>query len=162
MPIDTDQRALISPQLLWYVSGTAAAVAVGWLAAKLQTVGFAPVGLLPLGIGCLLGLALTALAAALRTPRATRLVVGTIVLVLVAVAAEHAWLYRDFRRQWHDARTREPQIAMFRPESPWSATEYFERELTSQRATLWAVDATLIVAGAVATVIVWRRLNPET
>jgi hypothetical protein len=86
-----------------------------------------------------------------------QLVVGTTIFALVAVLTEHAWLYHDFRRQWGEARAREPQVALFRPEEPWSPAEYVLNEWSPGRAALWCVDASLIVASAVGVVLVRNR-----
>jgi hypothetical protein len=87
-----------------------------------------------------------------------RLMIETIVLAAVAVLAEHAWLYIDFRRQWHEARANSAEIAMFRPETPWSPVEYFTREASEGRWALWLTDAAIITAAAVLTsLIAFRR-----
>jgi hypothetical protein len=149
--------------LLWYAAGLIAAVAIAWLAAVLHLSGHAPIGILSLGTGIVLGMVLSAIAAARHRPQGgravgrRRLVVGTAILALVTVVAEHAWLYRDFRRQWHEARATSAEVAMFRPEEPWSVGEYFRRELTPRRAALWCLDAALITAAAVGTVLAFDR-----
>jgi hypothetical protein len=167
---------------MWYFGGMLAAVAIGWFAARLHAAGIAPVGLMSLLIGAMLGAALAALAAsqltasdpaasqlaASRAPRlgvvvlagSCPLVIGTILLALVTILAEHAWLYRDFRRQWQDARAESAEVALFRPEQPWSPHEYFAWELSSGRAALWALDAVLVIAAAVTVVIVVVRRRP--
>jgi ABC-type uncharacterized transport system permease subunit len=144
--------------LIWYLAGGVAAVAVGWLAAIFHGTGHAPVGLVSLGVGAALGAALAVLAARLHVTCRTRLVVGTILLSLVTIIAEHAWLYRDFRRQWHRARNESAQVALFRPESPWSPAEYFARELATRRAALWGADAVLIAGAAAGSVLLGLRV----
>ena len=143
--------------LLWYVGGLLAALAIGWLASLFHSAGFAPVGLLPLCVGLALGVALNALAATLHVARRRGLLIGALILALITAIAQHAWLYLDFRRQWQEARAKSPEMAMFRPETPWSPSEYFERELTAENAALWAFDAALIVAAATGAVVVWQR-----
>ncbi len=151
--------------LFWYAAGLVAAIAIAWLAALLHLSGNAPVGLLSLGVGIALGAALSALAASGhrlqggRLAGRRRLVAGTLILALLTVLAQHAWLYHDFRRQWHEARAESPEVALFRPETPWSPREYFARELTPQRAALWFVDAALITAAAVGTALFLRRFS---
>jgi hypothetical protein len=149
-----------SPALLVSLSYACAgvmAVALGWIVAKLNVAGFAPVGLLPLAIGIALGAAAGSLAAAAGTSQPKRLILTTVVLAILVVLSEHAWLYRDFCRQWREARASEAKIAMFRPEQPWSPAEYFAQEATPSRIALWCVDAVLIVAGAVATALASRN-----
>jgi hypothetical protein len=92
----------------------------------------------------------------------TRLVLGTVALALVTVLAEHAWLYRDFRRQWHEARSRSAEVALFRPEAPWSPAEYFAREASAGRIALWVVDATLIIVVAIGCGLVAQRYVART
>jgi ABC-type uncharacterized transport system permease subunit len=143
--------------MLWYAVGLIAAIAVGWLAAVVHGAGHAPIGILSLAVGIALGIILCRIAATLRVAGSPRLVVGAILLALVTVLAQHAWLYHSFRQQWHKARTESAEVAMFRPETPWSPSEYFSRELTPQRAALWCVDAALITAAAVGTVVLLDR-----
>ncbi len=143
--------------LLWYAAGSIAAVAAAWLAAVLHVSGRAPIGLVSVAVGAALGGLLSAIAASQRLAGRRHLVVGTVMLALVAVLAQHAWLYRDFRRQWQEARARSAEVALFRPETPWSPGEYFRRELTPQRAALWCLDAALVAAAATGTVYSLQR-----
>jgi hypothetical protein len=143
--------------LRWYAAGLVAAIALAWLAAMVHASGRAPVGLTSIAIGTMLGAILPAIAATLRVAGRKRLIAGATLLSLVTVLAQHAWLYRDFRRQWHKAWVDSPQVAMFRPEAPWSPAEYFTRELTIQNALLWTIDAALITASAVGTVYLLKR-----
>jgi hypothetical protein len=143
--------------LLWYLGGFVAAIAVGWLAAMLHVAGFAPLGLVSLGVGSLLGMVLSFLMAITGIRFRMRLMVGCFVMAMVTVLAEHAWLYREFRRQWHEDRASSSEVALLRPETPWSAAEYFGRESTAGRLGLWLVDAMLIFAGALIMVVTWER-----
>jgi hypothetical protein len=143
---------------LSFVCGVAAAVALGWLAAKLNVAGFAPVGLLPLAIGIALGGMVGRFATAAGIVSTKRLILTAVLLAIVVVLTEHAWLYRDFCRQWREARTNQAQVAMFRAETPWSPSEYFANEATPGRVALWCIDAALIVVAAVATVWMSRHL----
>ncbi len=141
----------------WYLGGIAAGAAVGWVAAKCHLSGWAPIGLVSLVVGLALGYVLSKLSAATGVFCPQRLVVGTVIFALVAVFAEHTWLYHDFRRQWVEARANEPQVALFRPIEPWTPTEYFRHEMSPGRMTLWCMDAALIVTGAVGVVLVRQR-----
>jgi hypothetical protein len=143
----------------WYVGGMVAAIAVGWIAALCHSYGIAPVGIISIVIGLLLGTALSTLAAIQRIAGARKLVIGTTLLALLTVVAQHAWLYHDFRRQWHDERAKSPQVAMFRPEEPWSPQEFFAHEATPKRVTLWLVDAALIIGTAVTVVLIRQRTS---
>jgi hypothetical protein len=149
--------------LIWYGAGALAAIVIAWLAALVHAAGHAPIGLVSLAVGVALGAVLAKIAATQRIVGAKRLIVGTILLAILAVIAEHTWLYLDFRRQWREAREKSPQVAVFRPESPWSPREYFAIEATPEHAALWCVDAAIIVATAVGTVVALsknRRSQP--
>jgi hypothetical protein len=139
--------------LIWYGAGTVAAIVIAWLAALVHASGHAPIGLISLAVGIALGAMLTKIAVTQRIVVAKHLIIGTILLAMLAVIAEHTWLYLDFRRQWQQAREKSPQMAMFRPESPWSPREYFAIEATPEQAAFWCVDAIVILAGAVGTVV---------
>src|SRR4051812_23378762 len=106
--------------LIWYGADTVAAIVIAWLAALVHASGHAPIGLVPLAVGSALGATLTAIAAVQRIGDRKPLIIGTLLKAIVALLAEHTWLYLDFRRQWHEAREKSPQVAVFRPESPWS------------------------------------------
>jgi hypothetical protein len=146
-----------SALLWWYAGGILAAIAIGWIAAQLNVAGIAPLGVLSFCVGALLGIALGAIAASQRLAARWPIAMGTIVLAFVTILAEHAWLYREFRRQWYDARAKSAEIALFRAEQPWSPGEYFGRELSAGRSALWALDAVLIIAAALTVFIVVRR-----
>ncbi len=152
----SDRRQTPAPWL-WLAAGALAAVGVSFVAAAVNRGGWAPVGLTSLGVGVVLGLVLSALAAVVGPCNRRMLIVGTVAMALVTVAATHAWLYRGFCSDWQAERDKSAQVAMFRPETPWSPREYFAHELTPGRAALWAVDAALVVLGSVGTVVVWHR-----
>jgi hypothetical protein len=136
--------------LLWFGSSAVAAIAIAWVAATIHASGHAPVGLVSVGVGIAIGASLAAIAARQNVRSTRQLIVGTIFIAILTVLAEHAWLYVDFRRQWLESRSN-AQVALFRTESPPSPSEYFSRELTPQSATLWSVDALVIVAAATTT-----------
>lgn len=138
----------------WLLAGTIAAIAVGWLAAQINLSPRAPLGLTSLAIGSLLGAALAYLAATLRVAGRSTLLLGTIFIAIVLIAAEHAWLYRDFRGQWREAREKSAAVAMFRDENPPSPQVYFSREFNGP---LWTFDALAIVGAAATVVFVWQR-----
>src|SRR5262245_44630608 len=146
--------------LIWYSAGAAAAIAIAWLASLIHASGHAPVGLVSLSVGVALGFALAKLTTTLQVTGTRRLIIGTIILAVLTIAAEHTWLYLDFRRQWRESREK-PQVAVFRTETPWSPSEFFRNEATPERATLWGVDAALIIAGAVTTVALLSRATPS-
>jgi hypothetical protein len=140
--------------LMWLATGTIAAGIAGWIAAQIHLTGHAPVGLVSAGAGALLGFALAWLAvlAGIRCKR--QLAIGTLLLATLAVVAEHAWLYRDFRRQWEEAREKSTTVAMFRSERPPGPDMYFAHEWNP---ALWISDGAIIIVAAVGTVILLRR-----
>lgn len=138
----------------WLVAGTIAAVAVGWLAAQINLSPRAPLGLTSVAVGATLGATLAYLAATLRVAGLYSLLLGTVLLAIVLVVAEHTWLYRDFRGQWREAREKSAAVAMFRDENPPSPQVYFSREFNGP---LWTFDALAIVGAAVGVVFVWQR-----
>jgi hypothetical protein len=140
--------------LKWFLAGAAAAVAVGWLAARIHASGHAPVGLLSLGVGGLLGVILTRLATALQISGSRNLLLAAGFISIIAVLSEHAWLYQDFRGQWSESRAKSAAVAMFRAESPPTPREYFMHEW---QPILWLTDAGLIVAATVGTMYMGRR-----
>jgi hypothetical protein len=146
--------------LSWYLGGAIAAIAVGWLAAQVHASGHAPIGLTSLGVGALLGALLIALAATVGIVGGRQLALSAVLFAGITIAAEHAWLYRDFRGQWQEAR-KSPAVAIFRSEAfhaekPPSPREYFEHEFNGP---LWSLDAAFIAITAVGTVIVLQRLR---
>jgi ABC-type uncharacterized transport system permease subunit len=141
----------------WYVCGFVVAAAISWVVTLFHSAGFAPFGLISVSAGLALGAVLCALATTLRVADRSHLIIGTLILAVVTALAQHAWLYRDFRRQWQEARASSAELAMFRPESPWSPAEYLAHELTPGRAAFWTLDAALVVAAAVSVVVWWHR-----
>src|SRR4051794_37317277 len=115
--------------LIWYGASAVAAIVIAWGAAMIHASGHAPVGIVSILVGGVLGAALAGIAAAQQIRPRRQLIIGAILLAIVTALAEHAWLYIDFRRQWHESRIN-AQVAIFRPESPPSLTEYFSREWT--------------------------------
>lgn len=161
MASDPPAHTVSSSRIAFWLAGVAAAVIVGWVAAKCHSAGWAPVGILPLGIGALLGLAIRAIAGWTQTIGG-RTLAAAFALTIVAILAEHTWLYADFRRQWHDARASSAEATLFRPEAPWSPEEYFGREVSLRRVAIWVFDAGLIVAGALGVVWLWPTVHDNS
>jgi hypothetical protein len=139
--------------LKWLLAGAIAAIAIGWAAARIHASGHAPIGLTSAGVGAALGWALSRLAATFNVHCRWRRTIGVLLLAIVAVLGEHAWLYQDFRGQWRDARAKSAQVAMFRSEEPPGPWEYFRREWYPR---LWGSDAVIIGAVAVVVAVWWR------
>lgn len=136
---------------VWCLTGFIVSLAIAWCAARVYFSGQAPLGLLSIGVGMALGGIITAIGATLRVKSLRRAMVVAVVFAMVTVLSQHAWLYHGFRQQWQEARSKSPEVALFRPEAPWSPREYFAHELTWQRAALWCLDAVLITVSAAAT-----------
>jgi hypothetical protein len=139
--------------LIWYGAGTVAAIVIAWLAALVHASGHAPLGLVSLAVGIALGVVLRKIAATQRVMSRRQLIIGTFFLAIVAVLAEHTWLYFDFRRQWQAEREKSPQVAIFRSEAPWSVREFLLNEATPQRTALWCIDGLIIITSAVGSII---------
>ncbi|HEX4412586.1 MAG TPA: hypothetical protein VH107_03090 [Lacipirellulaceae bacterium] len=146
------------PLLLWLALGAIAAGVVAWIAAQVHLSGHAPVGLVSVAVGALLGIALAWLAGIAGIYCKWRLVVGTLLLAACTVVAEHAWLYRDFRRQWQEAREKSTTVAMLRSETPPGPDVYFTHEWNPG---LWISDAAIIIVVGVGTVVFLRRGGNE-
>lgn len=145
----------------WFAAGFVVAIVLAWVAAKLHASFTAPIGSLSIGFGVFLGIALGALSAWCNVRPQRTLIAAACFLTFVAIVAQHAWLYVEFRREWHQARATTPEIAMFRPEAPWSPAEYFGRELKAGRAPVWCVDAALIAAPAIGIFWMMERKRRE-
>jgi hypothetical protein len=98
----------------------------------------------------LLGVAIGAIAAGQGVRRARTLVTGTIAFALITILAEHAWLYRDYCRQWQEERTRSVAAATFPDAKPLTISEWFKHEWSP---LLWLTDAALITITAAATAV---------
>jgi hypothetical protein len=164
---DKENRDMIpqSPRLLAYMSflasGSAAAAGIGLLAATISLTGWAPVGIFSLGVGVAVGVTAMVLASWFKVSCPQRLATATLGMALVAVVAQHAWLYRDYRQQWHAVREREPMLALFRTESaPMSFGEYLAVEASPGRIAFWFVDLVLVASAATGILLLGRRL-PE-
>jgi hypothetical protein len=147
---------------IWLVTGTIAAIAIAWLAAQIHASGRAPLGLTSIAVGALLGAALSKIAAMLGVAGPRLMFVSAILFALLTVIAEHAWLYRDYCRQWQDARRQSAAAAVAAPQSPPSPRKYFAHEWNPK---LWLTDAVLIVAVATFTAVYSQRAvssNNET
>ncbi len=151
-----------------YSLGLLAAIAVAWLGAVIHASGRAPIGLVSIGMGLILGLAIHKIAVRELLPAASRVVIAAVLLSLVMVLMQHAWLYREYRRQWHDARENSPHVMLFRSEKfkadrPLPPGPYLAREASPHRIALWCADAALIMSSAAATVwIMQRRAKVDT
>ena len=143
--------------LIWYGAGAVAAIAIAWLAALVHASGHAPIGLISLVVGVALGAVLGKIAATQRVAGRKRLIIGTILLAIRRrLGRAHLALPR-FPPTMARGAEKSPQVAIFRPESPWSPREFFLNEATPQRTAVWCIDALVIIASAVGTVVVLSR-----
>jgi hypothetical protein len=74
------------------------------------------------------------------------------------LAAEHVWIYRDYRQQWHRVRTEHPELALFRDEkAPIPPADYLAGEISAGRALYWLADGALLIAATVVIVAIGRH-----
>jgi hypothetical protein len=156
-PVENERQIALPRALAWYFCGVLAAIGIGRVAAVLHGSGFAPVGLLSIAVGISLGTVLLGVARLTYADCRQRLLSGAAIFAIITILTEHAWLYRDFHRQWHEARANSPHVAMFRPDTPWSPAEYLAHEATPQQLMLWSVDALLITVATVGTLVLAHR-----
>ena len=145
----------------WCVASLAAAALIGFVSLELQQRQIAPVILLPLGTGALIGLIMTGVQRAIgvSTSAAARGLVA-IAAAIACVAAQDAIAYWDYRRAYDGAIERAPQLALAR-----SATEGFQaagfsefwRIQWAQSQPWWAIDAVLITLASVGVAILAGR-----
>jgi hypothetical protein len=131
-------------------------VAIAWLSAALNSHGISPVGLMSIGLGVVLGVALFQLAQWQGLIKWKMLLWAAVLLTAVNIVAQHAWLYQNFRSGWRSARAANAQVAMFRPEEPWSPREYLQHELQAGSLPYWCLDAIVIL---ISTLLTLRLLN---
>jgi hypothetical protein len=145
-----------------------ASIAVAWFGAVLHAAGRAPIGLISISLGVVLGALIGSIAATghngRRGPVAVgrRVILAAVTLSVITILAQHAFLYLEFRRQWHEAREKSPHAALFRSEefeddAPLSPADYFRHEATPRRIALWCIDATLITLSAATTTWLLHR-----
>ena len=133
----------------WFLLGIGTALLVGIASASVQSAGIAPVGITSLAVGATLGGALLGWAHVCGVSWSKTVVVCTLLMALATVVAEHGWLYRHYRMQWHRSRQEEPALEIFRPnQQPQPLTTYLVNEMKAGRAMLWLADATLIAVMA--------------
>lgn len=142
--------------LIWYGAGLFVSLLVAWLAAVLQASVRIPVGIIPIGIGILLAVSLTSLAMLTNVRQDRSFILGSLVLAAITVLAQHAWLYIDYRRQWHEALAKAPSFSGFPAKVP-TPIEYFSQELTFARGVLWCIDGALIIGFTIGTIWVLER-----
>ena len=139
--------------LIWLVPAAVVAVAVARVSVWIQP-HFSPLGLFPLLIGAALGALLCGLVQ-IASLRDLRLVLfGTVLVALLAAAAEHVFFYWD-RRSEHLRKALEagiPEEVISRPTFP----EYMRRQadLDDMKIPLWIGNAVLMVAAA-SGMVVW-------
>jgi hypothetical protein len=139
--------------LIWLVPAIVVAIAVARVSVWIQP-HYSPLVLFPLLIGAALGALLCGLVQ-IANVRDLRLVLaGTVVVVLLAVVAEHTFFFLD-RRSEHLRKALEAGI----PEEVITTatfTEYMRQqaELDSMKVPLWIGNAVLMV-GAAGGMVIW-------
>jgi hypothetical protein len=145
---------------IWYAAGLFVSIAVAWVSAVLHASVRLPVGVISIGVGLELAVALSTLSMLMKACLDRRLIIGTLALAAITALAQHAWLYIDFQTQWLTALADSPKFSTFEDEIP-TPYEYFAHELTPARAALWCLDAVLIISSAVGGVLFLERRRRE-
>ncbi|MEX2142733.1 MAG: hypothetical protein WD894_25990 [Pirellulales bacterium] len=144
--------------LIWLLPGIVVAVAVARVSVWIQP-HFSPLVLFPLLIGAALGALLCGLIQ-ITNLRDLRLVLaGTVLVVLLAAAAEHVFFYLD-RRAEHLRKALEagiPEEVLSRP----TFAEYMRQqaELDDMKVPLWIGNAVLMAVAAGGMVIWYSRFR---
>jgi hypothetical protein len=139
--------------LLWLVPAVAVGLAVARVSVWVQP-HFAPVVLFPLLIGAALGALVCGLLHLARLSDRRLAVIGTVLLAVLAAAAEHAFFYLDYRvahaRKALAAGISEDEL------SPADFTAYMRAQAASDRLQipLWIGNAAAMVVAA-AGVVIW-------
>ncbi|QDU57956.1 hypothetical protein [Aeoliella mucimassa] len=136
---------------------------VGMLAAMPQVAGYFRVGVQSLLAGLVLGVMLIGV---LTMARAARIHwITPLLAAIVAVFAEHYWLYLTALRLRREALAKQPAAGLFRP--GWAEEGFFSymsSEATSTALMWWSLDACLLAAAAVGIVVLsnyWQSTSDE-
>ncbi len=137
----------------WFACGTLWALALAWASVGLQSGGFAPVGLLSLLIGILLGGGLAAFARWIEFGHRRAALLGTLGLALLTVGGEHGFSYRRHLQGMERAVQANPKLALARAANeefrPPTVAEYLRASAERGRLWIWGLDAVLIALAAV-------------
>jgi hypothetical protein len=133
--------------LIWLLPAAVVAIAVARVSVWVQP-HFSPLGLFPLLIGAALGAILCGLVQIANLRDLRLMLAGTVLVALLAAAAEHVFFYLD-RRGEHLRKALEagiPEEVISQPTFP----EYMRRqaELDDMKVPLWIGNAVLMVCAA--------------
>jgi hypothetical protein len=144
--------------LTWLVPAGVVALAVARVSVWVQP-HFAPVVLFPLLVGAALGAILCGLLQVARMGDARLAVAGTVLVALLAAAAEHAFFYLDYRVA-HARKARGAGIAE-EDLSPAEFPEYMRAQAATTRmqVPLWIGNAAAMVVAATGVVIWYVRFH---
>ena len=142
--------------LAWFIPALVVALAIARVSVWVQP-HFAPVVLFPLLIGAALGALLCGLLQLARLRDWRLAVIGTILVAILAAAAEHVFFYLDR----HSEQLRQALEAGI-PAETFSRATFFEymrgeAEQDDRKVLLWIVNATAMVVAAAAVVIWYAR-----
>jgi hypothetical protein len=147
--------------LLWITPAIVVALAVARVSVWVQS-HFAPVVLFPLLAGAILGALLCGLLEVARFDHLPLAAIGTLLIALLASAAEHGFFYLDYRT----ALTKKTLEAGLPVEELPQATfgEYMRAQaaLDRTRTPMWAAYAALMATAAVGMVVWYLRLHAAT
>lgn len=137
---------------VWIVCGTAAALAIGWIAFQIQQEGVAPAVLFPLLVGAALGGAAAALARWANLPNARVVAAGAVCWGLLAVVAQDYIGHRERLRLYHqELQSQAPLAAAVAGEDEAEMRPTFWGHLAEtgrRRPGWWAADFALTAAAA--------------
>lgn len=148
-------------RLLWLGGTLLAAGAIAWLAVQFQSAGFAPVLLMPLGVGIALALVIEGLGSLVGLRPSRAWLVVAIVGGLLLVGAQSWFGYLTYCRAFAEQEQKHPQLSLFRGGEgaaaggeqalgPARFGHYMAGRLTHAPGwLLWTVDAALTLAGTV-------------
>ena len=136
------------PNLLAYATlGIAVALAVSWIAVRLQEQGFAPLGLFSLLVGTVLGLAFAGILHWTHAAHRSSALAATIALGVVTTFAQHVHFYIDYRRAYHAAGSSQPEwtsVLVRNPQmGPPGFSSYLRARASPSNVGIWFVDALL-------------------
>lgn len=131
-------------------------VCMGIASGALHASGVSLLVLQPVATGVLVGILLIGGTATLQLSPPSRLV--TLLAGAVAVATQHVWIHREVMAGRRDAIAKQPGAELFKPGwSEQSLWAYLRHEADLLTASLWALDACLLIAAAVVIVGIVRN-----
>ena len=166
-PLPSHATASWSHSALWLLPAFLQAVVLARAATWAQrTIVASPLSPLLLGAG--LGATVAVLANYVGEKSALRLLVGTVLLALACVAAEHLLFYLDYREGFSDAVTLNVEMQMIQASGAGTPVGFWEFLSTGASRSpgwlWWIIDAALTIVASIAVLLLMPRRstpNPE-